>query len=172
MTSLIARWDQWKPTSLLRINLGIAAFILVAHIGGTLAYIAEAKEPKPQFFSLLGLDDLVAALILVSGVAALIKAQYRQPALRVHTIVLSLLAMWWVVWGFSLAFGELPKGNFAWNPLLFAFLCAYPVYLIRRTYLAHMLASSPLVNYAHVIVAGGSLILSAFIMQKVMQTNV
>jgi hypothetical protein len=32
MGGFITRWDQWKPNTLLRINLGISAFVLIAHI--------------------------------------------------------------------------------------------------------------------------------------------
>ena len=172
MRSLIARWDQWKPTSMLKINLGISAFILVGHIGGAFAFIAEAAEPKPTFWSFLGVDDAVAIVVLVSAVAALAKSEFQWQALRIHAIVLSCLAVGWLVWAFTLAVGKLPHGNFVWNPILFAFLCAYPVYLIRRTYLADALVTSAWARYAHVLVAAASMIPSGIIIYKAMSANV
>lgn len=167
MQNLVARWDQWKVTSLLKINMAIAFLILLSHVGGALVYISKSAEPKPSLLSFASWDDLVAVLLLVSGIAGLVNAQLQSRVLRLHAIVLSLLAVGWIYWGFALAIGGLPPATkFVWNPIFFAFLCAWPVYLLRRTFLASRLSSSVALNYSHVLVAGGTLLLSAAIMYR------
>lgn len=172
MRKFLERLDQWKPTTMLKINMGISAFILIAHIGGAFAYLAETEEPKPGIFSLLGTDDLIASLLLITAIIALVKTDILWSTLRIHTIALLVLTVTWIYWGITLAFGNIPEGNFVWNPILFAFLCAYPVYLLRRTFLASNLSKSWVTNYAHVLIAGGSLVLSGIIIYRVTQANV
>jgi len=167
MHDLVARWDQWKVANLLKVNLAIAFLILLSHIGGALVYISKSEEPKPSILSFASWDDLVAVLLLISAIAALVNAQLQSRVLRIHAIVLSLFALGWIYWGFALAIGGLPQAtNFVWNPIFFAFLCAWPVYLLRRTFLADRLSSSFALNYSHVLVAGGTLLLSAAIMYR------
>lgn len=172
MNKYLERLDQWKPKTMLKINMSISAFILIAHIGGAFAYLSESEEPKLSIFSFLGTDDLMAILLLITAIVALIKSDKIWGALRLHTIVLLILAVTWVYWGITLAFGKLPEGNFVWNPILFAFLCGYPVYLLRRTYLERNLSRSWVINYSHVLTAGGSLVLSGIIIYRVTQANV
>ena len=167
MTRFVDRIDEWKPSTMLKINMGIAFFILLAHIGGALILISESQEPKPSLLSLLYLDDLVAFLIFATSLVGLIKKQTTWGILHVHTIILLLLAIGWIYWSFTLAIGGPPKGNFVWNPILFAFLCAYPIYLLRRTFLASYISKSWFLNYSHVLIAMGSLVVSGLIIYKI-----
>jgi len=167
MAGFVERIDKWKPSTMLKINMGIAFFILLAHIGGALILISESQEPKPSLLSLLYLDDFVAFLIFITSVLGLIKKQITWGILRLHAIILLLLALGWIYWSITLAIGDPPTGNFVWNPILFAFLCAYPVYLLRRTYLASYISKSWFLNYSHVLIAMGSLVISGVIIYKI-----
>lgn len=172
MTGLVEKMDKWKYSTMLKINIGIAAFILIAHIGSALFTISESQEPKPNIFQFLHFDDYVAFFILISALLALLKSTASQVILRIHTILILILAIDWLFMGISFAIGEIPEGNFAWNPILFAFLCAYPVYLIRRVFLSHKLADSKVLYNSHIITALGSLVISGLIIYKAFQTNV
>jgi hypothetical protein len=134
--------------------------------------IAKAAPPKPTLWSFLGFEDAVAVVILASVIVAMLNAQILWRTLRIHAVALSCLALGWFMWAITLAAGELPQEGLVWNPVLFAFLCAYPVYLIRRTYLADVLTTSMSARYAHVVVATASLMLSSIILFKLISANV
>lgn len=168
MRDLVARLDQWRPSTLLWLSAAIALLMLIAHVGAAVVQVSQTGGTHADVISFLGVDDLAAVAILVTAVIGLLSTDLRWTALRMQTLVLLALAANWIYWAVSLAVGELTDGGFVWNPLLFAFGCAYPVYLLRRAFLANSLSSSWALNYAHVLTAIACLVMSGPIVYKAM----
>ncbi len=147
----VRKIDEMPDFVPLIINMAIAAFVGLAH-GGALV-VALVKDPA-------NLDDLLplvsvtlpsAAFIALSSIIALIWSRTRGVLLTVHTLLLCAGAAAIFLWAASLLVHGIPEGNFAWSPGLMSLMCAYPVFLLRRTLLSRMIDRSFVVRYMHVM---------------------
>ena len=164
LNRIVDALDRISPRWLLAINALISLFVLVAH-GGWLLLVRAGKGAATQ--SDIGLVYVTIPLAAIGLVLALVgfgSVTARIWVLRAQALLLLLLVLfmlqfaWRVVQG-----GALEGGRFAWNPILFAFLCAYPVYLARRTLFPSAAASQIVPRYSHLIAFGASFIVSALV---------
>ena len=163
MPEFLARLDRIAPTKLRTTNLLISLFVLVSHI---LAYfLAKPGEIDGgvRFWTAMAVLELVAVIVFVSCLVTYWNAESIQRVLRIQSIVLSAMAAGLFVWGVVIAIQGVPEGNFAFNPILYVFLCAYPIYLLRRFVYPERLSESWFLNYSHVFAAGAALLVGAII---------
>ena len=163
MPEFLARLDRASPTRLRTINLLISLFVLVPHI---LAYFLAKPgeiEGGVRFWTAMAALDVLAVIVLVSCLVTFWKPENIQRVLRLQSILLSVMAAGLFVWGVEIAIQGIPEGNFAFNPILYVFLCAYPVYLLRRFAYSERLSESWFLNHSHVLAAGAALLIGAAI---------
>lgn len=141
-------------------NLVVAA--LVAFSNGLA--LAFGKNPPGFVYVTVPLAVLVVALSSI----AIVRRNLEMTILKLQTIFLLavLMALLWFTFDFTL--NGLPEGakRVAWNPILFAFVCAYPVYLARRMFF-DLTSAGAAVRYAHLGAILFSIFVSAFVMYRI-----
>ena len=163
MPEYLARLDSISPEKLRTTNLFISLFVLLPHIAAY--FIAKPGEITggPLFRVSMAALDVLAVFVLVGCLLTYKHSGKIQSVLKAQSLVLSVIVVPLLAWGLGIAFIGIPEGNFAFNPVLFAFLCAYPIYLLRRFVFAHRLSASWYLNYAHVIVATVAIVIGVAI---------
>ncbi len=157
--------DQANPRTLLKINIFLSLFVALAH-GLPLLLIKHSELPAG-----FGIGYFTAPAALIAALAGLVahfRPALQQPVLKVHTAFLLLMGAYLLYFGISTLVVGIPEGTkFSWNPIFFAFVLAYPVYLARRFLIPDTAPQSIAVRYAHVSVFLGSFPISAAIIAKV-----
>lgn len=159
MPEFLARLDRVAPAKLRTANLLISLFVLVPHI---LAYfLAKPGEIEGgiRFWAAMVVLDVLAVILFVSCLVTYRISDSIQRVLKFQSILLSVMAVGLFMWGVEIAIQGIPEGNFAFNPILYVFLCAYPVYLLRRFAYPERLSESWFLNYSHVVAAGAALLI-------------
>jgi len=139
--------------------MAVAVLVLIAHGG---VAIFGKSVPWALYVT------IPAAVFLLSiSVYALMRPVYLEKALKVQT---GLLIAGWIgalYWSLSLAFYGVSSEvqRLSWNPILFAFVCAYPVYLVRRTYFRDTVMPFSL-RYSHVVAAVLSFAVSGLVLYR------
>jgi hypothetical protein len=138
LAAFTAQLDGVSPTKLTLVNVAIAAFVGVAH-GGALALVLSERV---SVFDADGVKSLatvtlpLAALILVSSVAAAFHRRLLEDVLKLHAAVLlvgAVAAMGEVAW---VVVNGFPSESVTWTPGLFTALMTYAFYLFRRMWLS------------------------------------
>ena len=168
LSRYIEKLDKAKPKRLIKINMFIAAFVCLAH-GPVLVlpFVAEIEgfqtAPLFVFFSVpLALSALIYAIF------ALKNPVREGNVLKYHTILLLLMFGLMCMYSVSILINGIPNEGvrFVWNPVLFAFLFAYPVYLARLVFKKNDINKKTYIKYAHVYAILISISISAFIMGR------
>ena len=163
MPEFLARLDRIAPAKLRTTNLLISLFVLVPHVFAYFLAKPGEIEGGVRFWAAMAMLDVLAVIVFVGCVVTFWKAESIQRVLRLQSILLSVMAAGFFVWGIEVALQGIPEGNFAFNPVLYVFLCAYPVYLLRRFAYSERLSESLFLNYSHVFAAGAALLIGAVI---------
>jgi hypothetical protein len=169
----VEKLDKIAVRRLLWTNLVIAALVLVAH-GGALAIARTGKAPEiataPES---LYLSIALALAALMAAVLALARPAKSPSVMKLHAVWLLLLLIGIIWTAIDIMLKGVPKGaTFTWNPVLFFFLCAYPVYLARRAFVPAALLQRPAIKYSHVIAGFASLVVSVVVIWKVWATAI
>ena len=150
---VVNRLDQIKPAWLLLPNGFIALFVFLAH-GSALLFVRLGKIPARDFGEALEAAYFtvpVAAAFLVATLVAWGWPAARTWVLRLQAVALICLAIDVLYFAFDVIANGIPRSqNFTWNPVLFAFLLAYSLYLGRRTLIRPVLLQNLVLRYAHV----------------------
>jgi len=164
----VDRLDRVSLSALLFANGLLCLFVLLAH-GGALLLVRSGKPNVfGAAFELVYLSIPVACVSILLALLAWLAPRTREVVLRVHTFVLgclAALAVWFAV--DVIATGVPRTAEFVWNPLFFAFLVGYPVYLVRRSLVSPAVLERPPFRYAHVIAVAVSLLLSALVYWRI-----
>jgi hypothetical protein len=119
-------------------------------------------------FELVYVTIPIALVSLLLTLLAWLAPRTRDMVLQIHTFVLGCLAAFVVWYALDIIVTGIPRtANFVWNPLLFAFLVGYPVYLARRTLISTASLERFAFRYAHVFAVAVSLVLSALIFWRI-----
>jgi hypothetical protein len=152
------------------VNLCLAGFVGLAH-GGALA-LALTTEPDHlgEILPLARISLPLAAFVLLTSLLGFIWKKSRMPILASHAVVLCVGAGAMLFWATSILMSGIPEGNFSWSPGMMTFLCAYPVYLLRRTLLRKQLIRSTVVKYVHVFVLVVALVVDVGVFVKLISS--
>jgi hypothetical protein len=167
----LAQWDRLdrvNPVVLLWINAAIASLVALAH-GGALLLVRLGKAPEiaDEIYTAY-LSVPVALLALLISIIALVKPENRVWVLRVHAVLLVALAIGMIYFAVDVVVrGVPPTTNFSWNPVLFAFLLAYPVYLAVRVFAPDGLRQSFGLRFAPAWAIAVSIVLSVLVFWRV-----
>jgi len=166
-SAAVAKWDNVSFTVLLWINAAIAALALLANGSVILMhYLSKAPELAdhvsnsyvPTFAGLFGLLLSLLGLLVPSARAMALKAQ---------TGLLLSLAAGALYFAYDvIVYGVALGKSFHWDPVMFAFVLAYPVYVARRTLLPQSALQIPFIRYAHVLAIAASIVISAGILWR------
>jgi hypothetical protein len=128
---------------LLWINLVIACLIAVAH-GGALWLAISANSPDAQEIRPLATVSVpIAAFVILSAVAGLIRPESRPHVLAMHGLVLLVGVLVLLGWAATLLIGGLPKGNFSWSPGLLSASVFYAFLVFCRFTLSARVKALP-----------------------------
>lgn len=163
---LIEQWDSVEPTRLLRWNAVIAALVLIAHGGFLLTRGSSGANPD-ESAAIAYVSLPLCSAALAGALLAWVRPDTRISVLRFHCTILLIGALYSLWSAMSWTIGGIPRGSFSWNPVFFAFVIAYPVYLARRVLIPETMRGIPIVRYSHVLVAGLSVVISAGIFWRV-----
>ena len=164
LNRIVDALDRISPRWLLAINALISLFVLVAHSGWLLLVRAGKGAGTQSDISLVYLTIPLAAVGLVLALVGFALPATRVWVLRAQALLLLFLAMFILQFAWRVVEGGAPEGGrFAWDPILFAFLCAYPVYLARRTLFPSAAASQIVPRYSHLFAFAASFIVSALV---------
>jgi hypothetical protein len=167
LSRIVDALDRVPPLWLLAVNAFIALFVLSAH-GGWLLLIRAGKGTATEAdVGLVYVTIPVAAVALLLALGAFAIPSTRLWVLRAQAVLLLgfVLFLLQVAWSI-IAHGIPASGRFAWNPALFAFLLAYPVYLARRTLFPSAAATQLVPRYSHIIALLASLLISVFVIYR------
>ena len=149
--ALLAKFDAIPERVLLWVNVGLAAFVGVAH-GGALAITYMKPTPQAdQIRQLASISLPIAALIVVTAVVALVQPTYRRPTLAIHGAAFALSSLALLVWALSLLVHGLPEGNFAWSPGLMSIWICYSAFVASRYSVSPAMRHRSLLFYAPLV---------------------
>ena len=167
IANALERLDRTKASTLLWINGAVAAFVVLAH-GGAILINRLGKSPAiADQIPTLYLSVSAATFGLLLSLIGLIVSGSRTTVLKVQTLLLLALAVGMIYFAIDvIAFGPAPNINFSWNPLLFAFVIAYPTYMAQRTLIQLSDSNSESWRFAPVWAAAGSFVVSALVIWR------
>jgi len=151
LRTLLGKADGVPEKGLLWANIGLACLVALAH-GGALAITYAKPTPDAEDIRQLAMFSLpIAAVVIVTAVAALIRVDLRRWVLGVHGFVLASSAAWGLLWALSILLEGIPKGNFRWSVGWLSAWVAYSVFVLCRFSLPPRLRAQPAVFYAPAI---------------------
>ena len=164
LNRIVDALDRISPRWLLAINALISLFVLVAHSSWFFLVHAGKGAATQSDVGLVYLTIPLAAFGLVLALVGFALPATRVWVLRAQALLLLFLVLFMLQFAWRVVEGGPPEGSrFAWDPILFAFLCAYPVYLARRTLFPSAAASLVVPRYSHLFAFGASFIVSALV---------
>ena len=168
LLNTLERMDRVKVTTLLWVNAALAVFVALAHGGAIFIYhLGKAPEIADQIPNLYVSASTAIIGVLLSLLGLTVLAS-RTILLKIQTVLLLILALGMVYFAIDvIAAGPMTNVKFSWNPVLFAFVVAYPVYLARRTLLPVRSNSPAAFLFTPVWAAAGSVLLSALVLWRV-----
>lgn len=164
MSDTIERLDQATPKTLLRINIALSLFVVLAH---GLPLLLVKRSQLPTEFLIAYVTAPMALVAALSGIGARFNPSMEGVVLKAHTVFLALMGTYMLYCSLHTLIVGVPAGaHFSWNPFLFGLVLAYPVYLMRRFLVPPSLRQSTAVQYAHVGVFVGSFAISAAVIAR------
>ena len=127
----LAFLDRISDGTLLIIDVGLCAFVLLAHGGALALHLSGQKVPGAPY---LYVTVPLVALMVIAGALAMAIASWRPTVLKVHAVALLGLAaalVWFAIEVIVNGFGE---GGFSWSPLILVVLVTYPVIVAQRAF--------------------------------------
>jgi hypothetical protein len=149
----IDRLDNVGLAWLLLPNGLLALFVLIAHGGALILVRAGKPHPFGESFQLVYFSIPIAATAIVLALVAWAVPHCRNVVLKIHTFILGCVSAFALWFSLDVVAHGIPSGAFVWDPILFAFVLAYPTYLARRTLVPAAALRSPALRYAHVFAA-------------------
>ena len=121
-------WDLIPLRRFLWINLFVCAFVMVSHVGATLI---SKDFPRVVYVTIP-----VSVVLLSLSIFALVSREREQPILKFQSAVIMVGWLGALAFSVDLALNGVPPDikRVSWNPVLFALVCAYPIYLMRRAF--------------------------------------
>jgi len=169
VTETMAKLNGISVVALLWVNAVIAMFAIVANTG--FALVVKFGKTPPEIADHVGdayVSIVQAVLFLATAIAALVKPSFRGPVLKLHSVLLLAAATLTTYYGLEVAIFGVPRGvNFVWNPVIFAFFVAYPIYLAQRSFARPEAPVNAVAVQAPLWAIGGSIVLSAVVMWRV-----
>lgn len=163
--------EIWRR--LLKINIAVAAFVLLANGSALLMGLSGNAPEVLENLSEVSLILAVAAAIAVTAVIAFIKPEYCQKALAFQAISISTGAVAMLLWGLSLAM-HAPEAassmKVSWSVGWLTALASYSAYFVSHTFLAQANNSSLIIKYAYIWVGGIALAVDVFIFARLAAT--
>ncbi|MDQ1316064.1 MAG: hypothetical protein QG662_2173 [Pseudomonadota bacterium] len=151
LRELLNKIDSISERTLLWINVGISCFVALAH-GGALVITYTKPTPDAEGIRQMAMFSLpVAAVIIITAAAAMIRPELRRKVLGVHGFFLACSAAALLLWASSLLVNEMPEGNFRWSIGMLSVWVAYSVFVLCRFSLPPRLRTHPAAFYAPVI---------------------
>lgn len=168
---LVEELDRTEARKLLWINALGALFVLIGHGAAFVAPLFGEFESAEEFRPVASISVPLSLAVLITSAAAWLRPHWADTTLKGHTIVFLVGLVWVLTWTTSILTYGIPKQTvlFRWDAVLFLYICAYPVYLLRITFLWDYLDRSVVLKYSHVGVAILSLIISAIIWTKLFE---
>ena len=146
--ALLTKFDAISERVLLWVNVGLAAFVGMAH-GGALAITYLKPTPEAdQIRQLASISLPISALVIITAVVALIRVDYRRSTLAVHGVALALSSVALLVWALILLIRGLPEGNFTWTPGLMSIWVCYSAFVASRYSVPFAMRHRPALFYA------------------------
>ena len=169
LTGALTKLNGIGPGALLWTNAVIALLVGISHAGFLL--VIRAGKASPGAAEDIGFTYIsipVAVVVLATAIAALVKPSLRWPVLRFQAVVLALGALGAVYFGVRVAMFGIPAGtNFVWNPVFFAFVVAYPVYLLQRSFAREGAPVNAVAVQSPLWALGVSIVISAAVIWRV-----
>jgi len=151
LRTLLTKIDTLRPKVFLWANLGLSAFVALAHGGALLAVRAKPIPDAGAIERIAAVSLPLAGLIGCSAAAALFWKPLQSLTLGFHGIVLAAAAMFELAWGVSLVLNGVPAGNFSWSVGLFSASVCYSALVLSRFSVPTQYRSSALVYFIPVV---------------------
>lgn len=149
--SLQAAIDRIPPGALLGINIGLACFVVLAH-GGALAVTYLKPTPEADEIRQMAMVSLpLAALVIATAIAALIRANLRHATLAIHGLVLVTSAIYLLVFAVDVLINGVAKTNFSWMVGFLTLWVCYSFLVLTRFTLPGRVREWALVFYSPLI---------------------
>ena len=161
----IEKLDKAAPKRLIKINMFISVFVCLAH-GPALVLPLFSNIKDFQSVPLLVFFSVPLALsAFIYAIYGLRKPEHQINVLKYHAaLLLIMLGAIFIYSAFILINGiPIEKTRFVWNPILFAFLLSYPVYLARLVFAKNKIEKYFFIKYAHIYAVLLSAVISALI---------
>lgn len=150
LCNLLSKADGIPEKRLLWINAGVAFLIVVSH-GSALAITHSKPSLNDEGIRQLAMISLpLAAVMIVSATAALVRAELSRRVLAIHGIVLAAGGVAALLWAATILVRGIPKVNFSWSPGLLSVSVAYSIFLLSRFSLPTRIRARTEVIYAPV----------------------
>ena len=155
-------WDLVPLRRFLWINLFVGVFVVVSHIGAMLV-----SKDFPRF---VYVTIPVSVVLLSLSIFALVSREREQSILKFQSVMFLVGLVAALLFSVDLAINGLPPAikRFSWNPILFALVCAYPIYLVRRAFFIE--TTPPLwLKYAPIVAILFSALISGLVFRQIGQ---
>ena len=114
------------------VNVGLAAFVALAHGGALMVARSQASPDLGVIGSLAKISLPLSAVVIVSAIAAVAHRQLLPRVLSLHAVVLALSAIWLLADAVDMLLFGIPDGNFVWSVGLFSAWITYATVLVLR----------------------------------------
>lgn len=151
LRTLMEKTYAISERKLVLINIALAGFVALAH-GGALATTFSKPTPEAEEIRQLASISLpIAAVVLLSAIAALVNTRLRPKVLAFHAIALTTGAGFLLLWALSVLFNGLPEGRFSWSLGSLSAAVFYAALLFCRFSVSPQLRSSQGVYYGPIL---------------------
>jgi hypothetical protein len=136
------------------VNVGLACFVALAH-GGALAITYAKPTAEAEGIRQLAMFSLpIATVVIVTAVAALVRATLRRRVLGLHGFVLAGSAVAMLLWALGILLKGIPEGNFSWGVGLLSVWVCYSFLILCRFSVPSGLRDHPAIYYAPLVALG------------------
>ena len=144
--ALLDRVNAIPERKVLWVNVGIACLIALAH-GSALSFSLSGSAPESEGVRTLATFSLpLAALVMFSGAAGLVRTEWRPRVLALHGFVLAGAALVLLAWATALLVVGIPKARFSWSVGLLSASVGYAFLILHRFSLPGHLKALPLLR--------------------------
>jgi hypothetical protein len=151
LRTLVNKVDGISQRTILWTDLALGCFIALGH-GGALAVTYGKPTPDADAIRQVASISLpLAAVVLLTSVAALVRVDFRRRALAIHGVVFTAAAVVTLLWALSILVRGLPEGTFVWSVGIMTALVGYGLFVASRYSVPKPLREHVAVFYAPVL---------------------
>jgi hypothetical protein len=151
IASLLDAAYRWPERRLILVNVGLACFVGLSHVGALLLSHTQSVPDAASMRMTVTFSLPLVLFVIVTAFAVLMRRSALNFALRVHSYILGFSALWLLAWAIQILITGIPDNNFVWTVGLMSAWVFYSAVLLVRFALPETLRSHQVAYYFPVL---------------------